>query len=237
VSAPGLEIRARSALAEVEAQRDDAVAYLSAARGILNVLARGGGVRACAQESAETLVTELRVEACAVVLREISGGTTWVAGLASQADRLSGPSAAVVETAWLALAGLVGHASTPVCFRRDADGGFETTPLCELRSEGFVVLPLALDDRPGGALVLQMLTAPAQAFARGSALTLLADLVASAVVVARGRDASGWVCDKLSAELGEAHRALGEHAETLRARDAHIAALVQELLRVNLGSR
>ena len=200
---------------------------------MLSVLKRGYGVRACAQEVAHTLVLQLGVEACAVVLREPGNGTLWLAGVASQADRLGGPSTPDADTAWLTLAGLVGPERDPVGFRRASAGDFVVTPVGELRDDGFLVLPLGFDDAPGGALLLRLLAPPAQGFARGSGLALVADLVASTLAVARGRDASGWLCDRLSAELGAAQRALGEHAASLRARESHIEALTRELARVH----
>ena len=54
----------REALAEVEEQRDDAVVYLSAIKVLLDLLARGHGVRQCGQEIAEALVQQLALETC-----------------------------------------------------------------------------------------------------------------------------------------------------------------------------
>jgi hypothetical protein len=233
--APRIEVRALEALAEVEAQRDDAIAYLSAARAILGVLARGYGLRACAQEVAQAIVAQLGVEACALVLRESTGGTQWVAGMATQAEQLGGPRSPALDPAWLTLAGLVGPGRDPVCFRRDAAGSFVATPIAALRDESYVVLPLTIADAPGGVLVLQLLAGPVQSFAQGPALLLVADLVGSALTVARTRDASGWLCDRLSAELGATQRALDEHAQHLRSREEHILALTRELARIHDG--
>jgi hypothetical protein len=58
----------RDALAEVEAQRDEAVVYLSAIKVLLDVLARGHATRQCGQEIAECLVRQLALETCAVAL-------------------------------------------------------------------------------------------------------------------------------------------------------------------------
>ncbi|HEV7731228.1 MAG TPA: ATP-binding protein [Candidatus Binatia bacterium] len=228
-----IDERTRLALAELESQRDDAVVYLSSARSLLEVLARGHGVRACGHEVAQVLVRELGVEACAVTLRDGDQGALWLGGLATQSDRLGGPGTSVTEAGWLALARLVGPQREPTCFRRDSDGGFTAMPIAELAGEGFLVLPFRVSDEMGGALVLHTLVAPAQVFGRAPALGLLADIVGQVITVARARDASGRLCDRLSQELGATRRVLSAHEQSLRAREESIGALTQELLRSN----
>jgi hypothetical protein len=51
----------RAALAEVEAQRDDAVGYLAAIKLVLDGVAGESGPRACAQRVAEALVQALAI--------------------------------------------------------------------------------------------------------------------------------------------------------------------------------
>lgn len=220
--------RARVALGEVESQRDDALAWLSATRALLDVLGLGLGVRGSAPAVAQALVGQLAVEAAAVVLME-KGGTRWVAGRASQAELLGGPSPAAEDVAWLTLAGLLGGDAQPVWFRRTADGGFEAAPLGALEGEGFIVLPLRGFEDVNGALVLHALVTPPAIFGRPAGLALLAEVVSTILSVARGRDASGWLCDRLSEELGAARRSLETQAASLRAREERIATLMQVL--------
>jgi signal transduction histidine kinase len=228
-----IDERTRSALAELESQRDDAVVYLSSARSLMEVVARGHGVRACGHEVAQVLVRELGVEACAVTLRDGEHGPIWLGGLATQADRLGGPGSKITEASWLAMARLIGPQQEPTCFRRDVQGNFLSLPIADLADEGFLVLPFRVGDEMGGALVLHTLVAPAQVFGRAPALGLLADIVGQVLTVARSRDASARLSDRLSQELGATRRVLKGQEQSLRAREESIGALTQELLRSN----
>ena len=225
---PELGDRARAALGEVEAQRDDALGWLSATRALLDVLGLGLGVRGSAPAVAQALVTQLAVESAAVILSE-KGGTQWIAGRAAQSDIVGGPPAPAEDTAWLTLAGLLGSERYPVWFRRTPDGGFEAAAIGALQGEGFIVLPLDGFDDVAGALVLHALVTPPAIFGRPAGLALLAQVVSTVVSVARGRDASGWLCDRLSEELGAARRTVDTQAANLRAREERIATLTRVL--------
>src|SRR5689334_6436680 len=167
--------RVRAALAEVEEQRDDAVAYLSVIKVLLDVLARCDDMRRVGQDIAEALVAQLALETCAVaVLRDRGVGDDGapdarelgLAGFATQAQRLGGPRGGLGEAGWLALARLVRAGTTASCFRRLGDGSFESVAPGDLTGEGFLVLPFAIGGEPGGALVLHSIVTPAQTFAR-----------------------------------------------------------------------
>jgi signal transduction histidine kinase len=228
-----IDERTRLALAELEAQRDDAVVYLSSARSLMDVVARGHGLRASGHEVAQVLVRELGVEACAVTLRDGDHGASWLGGLGTQAERLGGPGSKITEAGWLAMARLVGPQQEPTCFRRDAQGNFVAIPIADMDGEGFLVLPFTVADELGGALVLHTLVAPAQVFGRAPALGLLAEIVGQVLTAARTRDASARLSDRLSQELGATRRVLKGHEQSLRAREDSIGALTQELLRSN----
>ncbi|MCW5893381.1 MAG: HAMP domain-containing histidine kinase [bacterium] len=233
--AVGFDERARRALAEIEAQRDDVLVWLSAARAVLEVATRGLGVRPCAGAVAQQLVAQLGLEACAVALREgdADGDTLWLAGVATQADRLGGPRDDVSEAGWLTLARLEAPDGAPTCFRRTPDAGFAAVTVSELDGEGFMVLPFQAGGETAGALVLHTLVAPAQTFGRGPALAMLGDIVGQVLTMARMREATGRLCDRLSEELGAARRVLSVREESLRAREESLGALTQELLRSN----
>ena len=83
--------RTRRALADVESQRDDAVVYLSTIKDVVEVLTAGYGVKGTAQQIVQVVVRQLGVESCALALAE-RGGELALAGSATQAQRLGGPS-------------------------------------------------------------------------------------------------------------------------------------------------
>ncbi|MFN8545063.1 MAG: HAMP domain-containing sensor histidine kinase [Candidatus Binatia bacterium] len=223
------DARTREALAEVEGQRDDAVVYLSTLREILAVLARGHGLRACAQGIAEVVVRGLGVESAALVVQEPEAELA-LEGFATQAQRLGGPSVGLGESGWLALARLVGPAPEPSCFRRTPDGGFAAVSAAELAGEGFLVLPFPVGDEATGALVLHWVLTPAQRFWRTPALALVGEAVGQAITVARARDASERACETLREELGMAKQAVS-------ARDENIERLARALVRSNRVKR
>ena len=217
--------------AEIETQRDDLLVYLSAARGILDVCANAHGVRATAQEVAVVLARELGVESCAVTVRDRPDAPLRLAGFAAQSDRFGPPRPTLTESGWVTLAGLVGASPDPMCFRRDADGGFTSVPASELITEGFTGLPFTVGDERHGVLILHTVIAPGQRFGRIQGAALLADMVGHALTVARTRDATERLCDKLSSELGVSRRKLAAREQTLRAREDSIVRLTKELVR------
>jgi signal transduction histidine kinase len=226
----------RQALTQIEEQRDDAVAYLSAIKTVLDVVARGQGARQCAQEIAEALVQQLALEACAVALGEGRGPLT-LAGFASQSQRLGGPGDGLEETSWISLAQLVARGAEPTCFRRTPDGGFAATPVADLSGEGFLVLPFDVGGEPGGALVFYSLAGPAQVFARGRALALVAEIVGQTLTVARTREAVQRLCGDLESELGVTRQALSAREDSLRSYQENIQSLAQDLIRSNRVKR
>jgi signal transduction histidine kinase len=223
----------RDPLQEVETQRDDLLAYLSAARAILDVCAGTHGMRGTAQELAVALVRELGVEACAITVRDGASEPLRLRGFAAQSDRFGAPWPSLPENAWVTLAGLVGTSAEPTCFRRDGDGGFTAVSPSELVSEGFTALPFTVGDERSGVLVLHTIVAPGQSFGRIQGVALLADIVGHAMTVARTREATNRLCDKLSLELGMSRRKLSESDQTLRAREDSITRLTRELIRSN----
>ena len=230
--------RMRQALGEIEGQRDDAVVYLSAIKRVLDVLARGHGSRPCAQEITEVLVHELAIEACAVALREGRRDDLVLAGFASQAQRLGGPSVHdLEESGWLTLARLIGPGIEPSCFRRCEDGGFEAVTAGAPVGDGFLVLPFEVGGESGGALVLHALVAPAQLFARGRALGLVAEIVGQALTVAATRESTHRLCAELEDELGVTRRVLSVQQDSLRSHEENIHNLTQALIRSNRVKR
>ncbi len=227
----------REALAEVEEQRDDAVAYLSTIRVLLGLLARGHALRQCGQEIAETLVQQLSLETCAVALAEGPGAELSLTGFATQAQRLGGPRGGLGETGWLALARLVKPGVHPTCFQRRPDGSFDAVAPGDLAGEGFCVLPFAVSGEAGGALVLHSLVSPAQVFAHGRALALLAEIVGQVLTIARTREALATLCAHLEGELGVTRRALSDQQQSLRAHEENIQTLTQALIRSNRVKR
>jgi signal transduction histidine kinase len=225
----------REALAEVEEQRDDAIVYLSAIKGVLDVLACGHAT--CGQAIAETLVQQLAVETCAIALREGAGEALTLVGFATQGHRLGGPTHELDEPGWLALAELIGPALGPTCFRRLRDGSFEAVALGDLLEEGFLVLPFVVSDEAGGALVLHSLVAPAQAFARPRALSLVASIVGQALTVAGMRESVQRLCTDLEAELGLTRRRLSAQQESLHTQEQNIKTLTHDLIRSNRVKR
>ncbi|TMB23015.1 MAG: HAMP domain-containing histidine kinase [Deltaproteobacteria bacterium] len=227
----------REALAQVEEQRDDAVAYLSTIKVLLDLLARGPAVRQCGQEIAEALVQQLALETCAVALCEEPRGDLTLTGFATQAQRLGGPCGGLGESGWLALARLLKPGMSPTCFRRRTDGGFDAVSPGELAGEGFFVLPFAVSGEPGGALLLHSLASPAQAFTRDRALSLLADIVGQVLTVARMRASVVALCADLEGELGVGRRALPDQQQSLRGHEENIRALTQGLIHSNRVKR
>ncbi len=229
--------RMREVLAQVEQERDDAIVYLSAIKRVHDVIARGQDPRQSAQEIAEILLHELGIETCAIALRAATGGELSLMGFATQAQRLGGPADDLGESGWLTLAQLVRPGTEPVCFRRTPDGGFGAVSAAELAGEGFVVLPFAVGDVPGGVLVLHALVAPVQAFGRTRALLLLAEITGQALGAARSRESIERLCGDLEGELGVTRRALSAEQERRRTHEENIAALTQALIRSNRVKR
>jgi signal transduction histidine kinase len=227
----------RRALAEIEDQRDDAVVYLAAIKSVLDVVARGPGVRQCGQAIAEALIQQLMLETCAVALRDGDDGALDLAGFATQAQRIGGPRGGLGEGGWLALAQLVGPGGEPTCFRRMPDGGFGAVTAAELAGEGFFVLPFTVGGEAAGSLILHSLVEPAQAFARGRALALLGEIVGQALTLAGVRDALERLCHDLEGELGITRQALSAQQESLRSREHNIDDLAQALIRSNRVKR
>jgi signal transduction histidine kinase len=227
----------RQALAEIEDQRDDSIVYLAAIRSVLDIVARGHGTAQCAQDVAEVIVRELAVDTCAVTLDAAHDGVLSLAGYATQGQQHGRPSPGFGENGWLALARLVGVGTEPTCFRSQPDGGFTAVNPGELSGEGYIVLPFTLGGEAGGALVLRSLVGPAQVFARGRALALVAEIVGQALTIARMRDGLERMCGELETEIGSTRRALSAHEESLRSHEARVEELTHDLIRSNRVKR
>jgi signal transduction histidine kinase len=224
--------RVRAVLAEIEEQRDDAVVYLAAIRSVLDIVARGHGTRQCGQAIADALLQELSLETCTIALREGPGGELVLSGFATRALGRREP-----ESGWLALARLVGPDTEPSCFCRMSDGGFRAVAASELAGDGFLVLPFRVADELGGTLVLHSLVAPAQVFARGRALALVAEIVGQAVTIARTRENVQRLCGDLEGELGVTRRVLSAQEASLRSQEENIETLTHALIRSNRVKR
>lgn len=224
--------RARAVLAEIEEQRDDVVVYLAAIRSVLDIVARGHGLRQCGQAIADALLQELALETCTIALREGSSGELVLSGFATRGLGRGEP-----ESGWLALARLVGPDTEPSCFSRLPDGGFRAVAVAELAGDGFLVLPFRVADELGGILVLHSLVAPAQVFARGRALSLVAEIVGQAITITRTRDNVQRLCGDLEGELGVTRRVLSAQEASLRSHEENIETLTHALIRSNRVKR
>lgn len=225
--------RTRDALCEVEAQRDDAVTYLSTIRVLLCTLAEDAGPEGLAQQIAAAIVENLGVETCAVIIRDRATAPLRLAGVASQGERLGSPGSGPDEQQWLALAERAAGAEEAVGCTRAGDGQWNIAPLGEVRGEVFVALPLTVAGERAGFLVLHHLAKPAQDFARTRALALLADIVGRVLTIADMRRSLARVCTELEEEVGLTRQALSAQAESLRAKEESITALTRQLIRSN----
>ncbi|MEW6271604.1 MAG: HAMP domain-containing sensor histidine kinase [Thermodesulfobacteriota bacterium] len=206
----------RRALAEVEGQRDDGLAYLGALRAVLEALEQSAGVRACALAVARALVRELAVESCAVVLRE--DGRESVVGYASQGDRFGEPGDGLPVERILALARSL-LAAQPADAASDHD------------VDAVELYPLRIRNVLEGALVLQV-GVPGQSFARARALQLVADAVAHALGVARAQASLSAACNRLQREVGETQAIVAARDSDLRDRSVLLGECEKQLARL-----
>ena len=232
-----LESVLRDTLATVEAQRDDAIAYLGAIRSVMGALRRMPGLRACAREVASILVHELRVESCAVLARADGGTRSSVLGFATQAETLGGPSDPHGVETWIGLAD-AGAVTEPFSWLKpSAAGGWELLGPGEFAGETFQVIPFTIGDERRGTIVLHRLAAPAQSFASENAIPLIASAIWEALTVAQTRDATGEVTEKLESELGVARSSLQSRELSLAERERTISRLTDAVLQSNRAKR
>ncbi len=227
----------RQVLAEVESQRDDAIAYLGTIRSILDLLARPATERSCAREIARILMSELVVESCAVVLRHRASDRGAIAGFATQAERFGQPSDGLCAPDWLELATAAAARGGEAWFVPGDRGTFVRVAAAAWPGESVQVIPFSVGGEARGAILLHRLTPPTQRFALSAAIPLIADTVGQALTIAHARDAAVRLGDQLAEELGSTRQTLDERDQTLRSREESIARLGAELVRSNRAKR
>ena len=232
-----LESVLRDTLATVEAQRDDAIAYLGAIRSVLGALRRMPGLRACAREVASILTHELRVESCAILSRADGSPRSSVLGFATQAETLGGPSDPHGVATWIELADSSAVSEPLTWLKQSASGGWELLGPGEFAGESFQVIPFLIGDERRGTIVLHRLAAPAHSFATENAIPLIASAIGEALTVAQTRDATGEITEKLESELGVTRSSLQSRELSLADRERTISKLTDAVLQSNRAKR
>ncbi|MBY0279135.1 HAMP domain-containing histidine kinase [Candidatus Binatia bacterium] len=232
-----LESVLRETLSAVEAQRDDAIAYLGAIRSVLGALRRMPGLRACAREVAAILTHELRAESCAILARVEGSSRSSVLGFATQAETLGGPAEPYGVETWIGLADCSLVSEPFTWLKPSASGGWEQLGPGEFAGESFQVIPFPIADERRGTIVLHRLAAPAQSFASENAIPLIASAIGEALTVAQSRDATGEVTEKLESELGVTRSSLHSREQSLAERERTISRLTDAVLQSNRAKR
>jgi signal transduction histidine kinase len=232
-----LESVLRDTLATVEAQRDDALAYLGTIRSVLGALRRMTGLRACAREVASILTRELHAESCAILARGEGSARSTVIGFATQAEGLGGPAEPYGVEAWIELADRVPAGEPLAWLQPSANGGWEPLRLDQLAGESFEVIPFTIGDERRGTIVLHRLVALAHRFAGEHAMPLIASAIGEALTIAQTRDAASELTEKLAAELGVTRGSLESREQTLLERERTIARLTDAVLQSNRAKR
>jgi len=225
---------ARAGLADVEAERDDLISYLSTLRVVMGVLERSRTFDQTCQGIAEALVTELAAETCAIAVRDRPDEPFCLRGFASQSQRLGARErhSSITEATWLSAATLISLRRRLTWYRPAADGSLEEQ--ADVGSEpGLLGLPLKIGGEYNGVIVLEYLVPPATCFMRGQALTLVADSIAGALMSARSRDHTGDVLADLEREVGAARDQLSKSRASLRHKEDSVTTLTQALIRSN----
>ncbi len=224
----------RQALAQVEADRDDTITYLSTIRVVMEVLGRGRGFDPICQEIAETLVEELGAETCAIAVRDRPDEAFRLRGFANQSQRVGDVPAPTPngETTWLSAATLMATSAEPSCYRREPDGTLKEASDVGA-GVGIYGLPCRIGGERNGLVILEYVSAPGQQFARRQALALVADIIGGALTMARSRDAVDRVLRELGREVGATRTALSRQEETLRAREDNVEDLTRALVQSN----
>lgn len=228
----------RAALAEVEADRDDTITYLSTLRLVIEVVERARGFDQACQEIAQTLVEQLGAETCAIAIRDRPREPFRLQGFTSQSQRAGEAKfqVPVPESTWVGTATLMAAAGGAPAYRREPDGRLTAAPDMGLEP-GLLGLPFDVGGERNGVIVLEYVAAPGQRFIRAHALRLVADIIGSALTIARSRDSMGSVLAHLEGVAGATRDALSQKEQTLREREDSVKQLTQALIESNQAKR
>jgi signal transduction histidine kinase len=232
-----LDAALRDTLASVQAQRNDAIAYLGVLRAILGALRRMSGLRACAREIAAILTRELHVESCAVLVRPERGARSAVLGFATQGEILGAPAEPHGVESWVRVADALGEAAPFAWCKPSPDGDLVPLAPGELAGESFQVVPFTLGDERQGTIVLHRLVAPVHGFASADGMATIADAVGETLTIAQTRDATRELTEKLEADLGGVRSSLSAREQSLLARERTISRLTDAVLESNRAKR
>jgi len=228
----------RAALAEVEANRDDVISYLSTLRVVMTLLERGRRFDQVCQEIAEALVVEIGSEVCALALRDRPDEQFQLRGFATRSQRLGEPEiqSAITESSWVTAAALIAASGEAAFYRQAPDGTLAAVP--DVGSEsGFLGLPLEIGGERNGVLVIEFEVSPGRRFACREALSLVADVIGGALTIARTRETTARVLADLECEVGATRDALSKQEESLREKEDSVAELTQAVIRSNQAKR
>jgi len=228
----------RAALAEVEADRDDTVAYLSTISVVMDILEHARHFDQVCQEIAEGIIVELGSEVCAVAIREHPEERFQLRGFATRSQRLGEPEprSAITESSWLTTAALIAASGQPAFYRHAPDGTIAAAP--DLGSDaGLLGFPFQIGGERNGVIVIEFLTSPSRRFACRQALILVADIIGGALTIARTRDTTALVLADLEREVGATRDVLSRHEKSLREKEDNVASLTRDLLRSNQARR
>jgi signal transduction histidine kinase len=229
----GLEAT-HEALAQVEADRNDVIAYLSTLRVVMGILGRVRSFDQACQETAEALIAETGAEACALAVRGRPGEEFHLRGFATQSQRFGKleSQSSVEEASWLASAALVA-ASGESTFYRSTEDGELIADVDSGAGPGLLGLPLEIGGEHNGVLLLEFVRAPVQRFAHRQALTLVANCIAGALTIVRTRDATERILSSLQQEVGSARHALSQHEVTLREKEEDLERMTAAVIESN----
>jgi signal transduction histidine kinase len=225
---------ARDAIAEVEANRDDVVAYLSTLRVVMEILEHARSFDQTCQEIAEALVVEIGCETCVLAIRDRPDEQFRLRGFSSQGQRLgeAEPWSSIAESTWLTTAVLIGASGQPTFYTETVGGSLAAAP--EFAADaGLLGLPLRIGGEQNGVLILEYVTTPLQRFARRPALTLVADIIGGALTIARTRQSTASVLGELEREVGATRDVLSAREASLREKEDNVGRLTQALIDSN----
>jgi signal transduction histidine kinase len=212
-------------LDDLETERDDALATLSAVTRLFAIGAESASVNDAAHLIAEAVRGELAAEACAVCLHGGPDELTMI-GFATQAARLGSAPDVAATTGLVALGRLAAVGAEPRCFVVAPDGGFAPIAFDALAGAGAVVLPFAAGDGGAGVVLARWLIAPPMRTGRAAKMRLIATAVGQALGVVSDREGRARVVASLERELGtrESER---------RASTTQVEHLTSELVRAS----
>ena len=219
-------------VSDLEAERDDALAALSAVTRLFAIGAEAPSLDAAGPEIAEAVRAELVAEECALCVRQSSGALTLI-GFATQSARLGGPTSGTNPTGLVALGQLVGDTTAPRCFAAAVDGGFSAIAFEALQGAGAVALPFSCGDGPTGVLLARWLVAPPIRFGRVAKLQLIGSGIGQALGMIRDREGRGRLVTTLEAKLGTVRAVASTHEYALRSSTERLEEMARELVRAS----